>query len=412
MLEPGSQVAYTALLGLLRERIGLDPASVAVGGVPAALASLGIGDGSALAAYVEAARAQPHQLDALVQRIVVHETWFFREPAAFDVLAAHARDTVRAGSGRRYRVLSLPCSTGEEPYSVAMALQGLPLDLVAIDISPAAIERARAGRFGSHAFRGRSAAWQQAHFHFDGQHWRPRQDWSPALRFEVGNLLTLPPWVGEEPFDAVLCRNLLIYLDPAARAQAYATLRRLTRADGGLIFVGHAESAGAFDGALERVDHPMSFAFRNRVARRPAEPAPPLPAPVKPRPAVARPGPAIPRPDLAAPPPRPAPPRAEADPLQAVRMLADRGELQAALQACSALLRARPTLADGHALMGVLAAANGQPDEARAHLSRALYLDPEHRDSLSHLLLLAEQAGDLTQAARLRARLRRMAETA
>lgn len=398
MPDPGTHPAYAALQELLRERIGLDPASAAAGGLPAALAALGIDGSDALAGYLASAQRQPERLDALVQRIVVHETWFYREPAAFEVLASAARSTVGLG-GRPYRVLSLPCSTGEEAYSVAIALQGLPAQIVAIDVSAAAVARAREARFGHLSFRGRSAEWRAANFDVDGRHWRPKHGLGAAIRFEVGNLLSLPGELGAEPFDAVFCRNLLIYLDAPARTRAYATLRRLARPDSGLIFVGHAESAGAFDGQLQRVDHPMSFAFHNRAA-----PCRPVQGPAARRLTAPRPA----RPPAARPPSAPAV-RAgvPADPLLAARALADRGELDAARRACAAVLQAHPTLADGHALLGVLVAAAGETDAAARHFAKALYLDPDHRDSLSHLLLIAEQAGDHAQAQRLRERLRR-----
>jgi chemotaxis protein methyltransferase WspC len=338
----------------------------------------------------------------------VHETWFYREPAAFEVLVNAARQ-----SGRRYRVLSLPCSTGEEAYSIAIALQGLPCEIVALDISAQAISRARNAAFGSSSFRGRSPAWRDEHFHFDGRHWRPRRSLTDAVRFEVGNLLAPPSSLGTEPFDAVFCRNLLIYLDARARSQAYATLRRLTREGSGLIFVGHGESAGAFDGDLQRVDHPMSFAFHNRAVCSRPQPAAVRAVPAR-RPATRTVAPvvpwALPAPLLS--PSRRQPVATPANPLQAVRDLADRGELGAALQACTALLQREPASADGHALLGMLLAATGNAAQASTQFAKALYLDPQQRDSLSYLLLLAEQSGDRAQAQLLRERMRRGAVTA
>jgi chemotaxis protein methyltransferase WspC len=424
---------YLVLLDLLRQQIGLDPESACAGKVPQALAELGVGDEQGLHAFVQAAQRQPASLRDLIRKIVVHETWFFREPAAFEVL-------VRAGleawaSGRRFRVLSAPCSTGEEPVSIAMALleAGVPrglIDIVAMDISPDAVAQARLGSFTELAFRGTTPDWRQARFVRDEHRWRLKDGLDDVIRFEVANLMDLPGHIAQERFDAVFCRNLLIYLDTPARRQVFATLRSLAKADSGLIFVGHAESTDAFQGELARVAVPMSFGFHNRpVAARTAaiasQPAARGATPMSLRGtgAASRAGVATMiapagsagsatvlqsakatasalRGVHALPTPR--------DPLQEVRLLADRGELDRAVTLCEQTIQKHPDLADARCYRGVLAVAAGQPLVARACFTKALYLDPRHADSLHHLMLLAQGEGDAMGAQRLRDRLQRL----
>lgn len=425
---------YLVLLDLLRQQIGLDPESACAGKVPQALADLGVTDDDCLSTYVQAAQRQPASLRDLIRKIVVHETWLFREPAAFDVLVRAGLEVTAAG--RRFKVLSAPCSTGEEPVSIAMALieAGVPralIDIVAMDISPDAVEQARRGSFTELAFRGLTPEWRQARFVRDEHRWRLKERLDDMIRFEAANLMDLPGHIAQERFDAVFCRNLLIYLDTPARRQVFATLRLLARPDSGLIFVGHAESTDAFQGELARVAVPMSFGFHNRpaVARPVAKVLPSAAkavAPMRPRETAAHKAVATMIAPLGASVPASSSvialskalastPRVKGgstplrgDPLQEVRLLADRGELDRAVTLCEQTILKYPDLADARCYRGVLAVAAGQPQVARACFTKALYLDPRHADSLHHLMLLAQGEGDAIGAQRLRERLQRL----
>ena len=416
MPELEQHPVYLVLLDLLRQQIGLDPESACAGKVPQALADLGVAGEQRLQAYVMAARREPASLRDLIRRIVVHETWFFREPAAFEVLVRAGLEA--AAAGRRFKVLSAPCSTGEEPVSIAMALieAGVPrrlIDIVAMDISPDAIAQARRGSFAEMAFRGTTPEWRQARFVRDENRWRLKDGLDDVIRFEAANLMDLPGHIAQERFDAVFCRNLLIYLDTPARRQVFATLKTLARPDSGLIFVGHAESTDAFQGELARVAVPMSFGFHNRpVAVRPAAKVP-APAASAIAPVRARAGAAAMIASVSASTGAPAPRVAVVaqpvrDPLREVRLLADRGELAGAVTLCEQIIQKHPDLADARCYRGVLAVAAGQPQVARACFTKALYLNPRHADSLHHLMLLAQGEGDATGAQRLRERLQRL----
>jgi chemotaxis protein methyltransferase WspC len=226
------------------------------------------------------------------------------------------------------------------------------------------------------------------------------------LRFEVANLLDEPDPALHGRFDAVFCRHLLIYLDAAARQRLARWLRLLAVPRDGLIFVGPAEAAAAFGGALQPLDWPCAFGFHNRergrggvsgsvsgrhTAERGAAAAPPqLPS------ATAAPAAAL---TQAAP--------AAAPTQAAVEALADRGDLAAAWTAAQALVAARALDPDVHALLGLLAESRGDAAQARRSYLSALYLAPQHRASLHHLLLMAQTAGDQAEAGRLRLRLAR-----
>src|SRR5262249_5758451 len=144
-----------------------------------------------------------------------------------------------------YRVLSVPCSTGEEPYSLALALLEAGVapsswQIDAVDLSPRHIERAGRGVFGEFSFRQTPPELRQRYFRRIAAGWEPEPALRALVRFRQGNLLAAFFLAGEEPFDLIFCRNLFIYLLPAARRRALETLDRLLAAEGWLC-MGHAE---------------------------------------------------------------------------------------------------------------------------------------------------------------------------
>src|SRR5688572_5166801 len=107
---------------LLKVRIGLNAASLGPNAIELAVkARIAAGGLRGVAEYASRLESDAGELARLIEEVVVPETWFFREPEAMRLVAARARSAL-ADSGRGFRVLSLPCATGEEPYSIAMAL--------------------------------------------------------------------------------------------------------------------------------------------------------------------------------------------------------------------------------------------------------------------------------------------------
>ena len=157
---------------LLKETMGLDPASIGTSAVQRAVRSrmraAGVSEADDYWLRLDGSRAA---LQALIEAVVVPETWFFRDPQAFSAMARLAAEAwpARRAQGGRLRLLSLPCSTGEEPYTMAMALldAGLPaaaFAIDAVDISGAAIDRARRGVYGRNSFRGADLGFRNRHF--------------------------------------------------------------------------------------------------------------------------------------------------------------------------------------------------------------------------------------------------------
>jgi chemotaxis protein methyltransferase WspC len=393
-------MSLAPVIDLLRERIGLDPESLGAAVLPRAVAArLQALRLTSPAAYAGRLVADAQEFQALLDDLTVPETWFFRGGQVFAYLAGQIAQAVYNRSpGSRCRILSVPCSTGEEPFSLALALVEAAVPPAAwliegVDLSSRHIERARQGRFGTFSFRETPPDLRQRFFRPAGGGWELDPALRSLVRFRQGNLLDPQFLGGEEPFDLVFCRNLFIYLHADARRRALAALDRLL-APHGLLCTGHAEPLNFRDPHFERTGPAPYFLYRRTTAEAPR----PLPAFAH----LPRQEPAVPAAGAA--PPAPAP----VDLLEQARRQADRGHLAEALDTCRAHLAGCGPSADLFSLMGVVHQAGQQKDEAVRCFERALYLEPGHREALTHLLLLRQEQGDHGQAARLRRRLERL----
>ena len=369
--------------------------------------------------YLALLESSPQEQQALIERVVVPETWFFRDDQPFEAV----KDYVRQGwPGRqtdtaRLRVLSAPCSTGEEPYSLAMTLLELGLpparwQIDAVDISRAALARAEQGHYGRHSFRSRDLAFRDRYFRPVNQHYVLDETVRRAVRFEQGNVIDPDFLHGRPCYDLIFFRNLMIYLGEAEQERALASLDRLL-CPAGLLFIGHAEPSPLLGRWFVPAGYPGAFAYRKHGAS----------------PAVAKPPPAAPRPRSvrpASPPPtlRPAPrpqsrsapesaPTAATVPVTAdtvlaeARRKADGGQLAEARRLCETLLDAGSPQAAAYHLLGLIHDAGGDAVAAEACFRKALYLDPGHAEALFHLALAAERRGDAAAARRFRERAQR-----
>jgi chemotaxis protein methyltransferase CheR len=183
----------------------------------------------------------------LVEALLNNETYFFRDRQVFNQLAGTVLPALcRArAENRALRIWSAGCSTGQEPLSLAIMLieQGLTpgngwaIDLVATDVSRAAIAAARIGRYSRFEIqRGLGVTQMLRHFEEGPDGWQASRQVLGMIRYEVANLLDGPP--PGPPFDLILCRNLLIYFDDQAKRLACAQLRQALAPHGRLLLGG------------------------------------------------------------------------------------------------------------------------------------------------------------------------------
>jgi chemotaxis protein methyltransferase WspC len=348
------------------------------------------------------------ELHQLVEELVVPETWFFRESGAFRELAARALGAHEAKPARTFRVLSAPCSTGEEPYSIAITLLDVGLSpasfkIDAVDISKAALAGAERGRYRPHSFRGVEPDFRMRYFDPRDGEFQIAPEVRECVRFFQANLVDSMFLANEIPYQAIFCRNVLIYMHDEARAAALNSLNRLLDPNG-VLFAGHAEALDSMSRHFRRLG--AGFAF----AKRSASIKPEARSDGKKRAAAARREAA---PTIAAQARQAVPQgvretaKPQTDTLAVAAELADRGELERAAVLCEKYLQERGPDVRAYALLGVVQKARGQVAQAESSFSRVLYLEPGHADALLHMALLAESRGDAVAAKNFRRRAER-----
>ncbi len=401
----------------LQERIGLDVASVGAPMIERALrqrcAALNARD---LDDYWLQLQQSRDEQQALIEAVIVPETWFFRYPESFTALAGLASKRLAELAGARpLRILSLPCSTGEEPYSIAMALldagiSGQAFTVDGIDISPNSINRAEHALYGRNSFRGSHLDFRQRHFDATEEghslHERVRQQ----VNLQVGNVLDPALKSREGTYDFVFCRNLLIYFDVPTQQRVFEVLKGLIH-EQGVLFIGPAEGSLLARMGMRPLGIAQSFAY---VRQAPVEPlvvskpaiAPPVVNLSRPVSAPARrPHPVTPKPIL-----RPAPVDTGAELLVQIAQLANAGSSAEATAACTRYLQLYPPNAQVFYWLGLLSDTAGDSTQALNHYRKALYLDPQHHEALVHLAALLASQGDSTGARRLQERAARRAD--
>ncbi|MDR6163823.1 CheR family methyltransferase [Pseudomonas fluorescens] len=407
----------------LKERIGLDVASVGAAIIERAvrqrttLSQAAHADG-----YWQLLQGSRDEQQALIEAVIVPETWFFRYPESFATLGKLARARLKElNNMRALRILSLPCSTGEEPYSIAMALLDAGLQphqfkVDGMDISPLSVEKARRALYGKNSFRGQDLEYRERHFFAEQDGHRVNEYVREQVRWQVGNVLDPTLLANEPAFDFVFCRNLLIYFDQPTQKQVFEVLKRLTHVDG-VLFIGPAEGSLLGRLGMRSIGIAQSFAFSRHSEPHP-EPLPtpqPLAVPVSqplrstpPAPVRSRPFAAVTALPVT---------KKTADPdaatlLAQIAALANEGKSAEARAACEQYLRSHEPVAQVFYWLGLLSDVAGLSLEAQGYYRKALYLEPQHPEALMHLAALLQAQGDSVGARRLQERAARSGRTA
>jgi chemotaxis protein methyltransferase CheR len=212
------------------------------------------------------------EIGSLINAVTTNLTRFFREPHHFadlrHAVLRHAAVEAARGRPRRLRLWSAGCSSGEEPYSIAMTVaDGLPglaqwdVRILATDLDSSMVDRARTGRYPAEALADLPKATRTRHFAPERGGNRQRFVVADGLRRLIAfkELNLLDPWPMNGPFDAIFCRNVMIYFDAATKAELVRRFADLLKA-GGSLYVGHSESL---------LDHRHSFQLiRQTIYRR------------------------------------------------------------------------------------------------------------------------------------------------
>jgi chemotaxis protein methyltransferase WspC len=412
---------YADFESLLQQAMGLDAASIGSSAVERAVdaraAACEIDD---VRAYWELVSTSASELQELIEAVVVPETWFFRDSESLAMLGRVAyEDWLPNRPEGTLRLLSLPCSSGEEPYSMAMALldAGFPISrcrIDAIDISAQALRNAQCAVYGKNSFRGADLKFRDRYFTATTRGFRLIDAARQQVSFQQGNLLADEFMPGVEFYDIIFCRNLLIYFDRATQDRAVQVLQRLLKPKG-LLFVGPSEGSLLLRHDFVSTKAPLAFEYRRGrhaapCAVVPAVAAPPV-QPTRIAPPFAAHKPSLvscAKPIEAHHPSRPAEPPASINTaLEAALRLADQGRLDEAEKSYEEHLRQYGPSAQIFYLMGLIRAAAGDLSQASQFYRKALYLDQNHYETLLHLGLLLEKQGEAAAAQVLRDRLLR-----
>jgi len=218
--------------------------------------------------YINLLKTSSQELNELIEEVAVNETWFFRDEAPFIALRDYALSFVKNHKGQALKLLSIPCSTGEEPYSMAITLieAGIPshfFTIDAVDISRHSLAIAKKGIYRSHSFRGALAQQHQGYFTKTKLGYTLDKSIKDLVRFHRGNLIHLAKPLTNATYQVIFCRNLLIYLDTSFHQQSINTFDSLL-ADNGLLVIGHAEAGIFSNSRFTPAPYPKAFAFQKK----------------------------------------------------------------------------------------------------------------------------------------------------
>ncbi|MDT3668935.1 MAG: CheR family methyltransferase [Aromatoleum sp.] len=406
-------------------------------GLEDAAAGLGYGDVETCARMLMEAPPDRRRLDTLAHHLTVGETYFFRDPAVWTALEAEILPPLiaaRRATDRHLRIWSAGCSTGEEAYSIAILLARLLPDLaswnVAVlgtDIDVDALARAEQGVYREWSFRGVSDGLRQAHFEAAGRgRFRVREVGRCLPRFAYLNLVDdVYPSVtnGTNAMDILFCRNVLMYFE---RSAAEAVARRFHRSvvDGGWLIVAAAEADAALfpgfstvrigDALLYRKEgtahaSPMSKSRGRQGTAQHGDSGPASRSVGVSRADIGEPAGQGRRVVQARAPRRPRDQhgqRAAAGPSSrpealalACRECANRGEFDEARRLGEAAVAADKSDAGLRYLLASVFEESGRPQDAKAALRQALYIDPDHVLAHFSLANLLRRLGQPSRAA-------------
>jgi chemotaxis protein methyltransferase CheR len=221
--------------------------------------------------YISILRGDLRETELLINSFTVNETYFYREAHQLACLSNSILPAVISakGPGDRIRIWSMPCSSGEEPYSIAIwLLENWPLvdayniEIVGSDIDTAIMREAVEGYFGRRSLS--RLPRDILDRYFDPERDQQRRligDLRESVTFSKGNIVDRQSLAALGRFDVIFCRNLLIYFDEAARETAARNIHELLL-PGGYICLGHTESMSRISQSFEPVRFPDAIVYK------------------------------------------------------------------------------------------------------------------------------------------------------
>lgn len=402
--------AYQEFVALLRECTGQEAELVGESTLVRA-----IREGMALShckdpqEFLTRLRANRITLQRFVNAVTIGESWFFRDEGPFTFLKNYLSQRTRL-LNVPIDMLSLPCASGEEAYSMAMSASEAGLTpshcrIEGIDINTSSLRRAREAEYRGYAFRGLDPDRLSRYFEKVDDRHRVKSPIREFVVFHHGSVVNPGAQLLQRRYDVILFRNLLIYLSPEARRQVLALMRNLLKPDG-VVIVGHAETGLMSAAGFTPEGTALSFAFRCASATGQGGATA-----LKSTYPVASNGARTPSQER----PRVGSRSAEHDDfgatLREVEQLANAGHIDEAHRRCSWLLATANDDPQVSYLCAIVAEAAGDNASAEVLLRETLRTHPDHYRALVHLAASLATRGDHTEAAELRRRAQQLADT-
>ena len=344
----------------------------------------------------------------LSEQVAVPESWIGRYPVSFDLLRERAH--AEKWNSSVFRVLSLGCAAGQEPFSAAACIldAGVPaakIEVVAVDRSRSAIEMGMNGDLPAMAVRGELPIFMRHRIERSGRRWKVGDELRSLVTFVEADVVSQSIPIEPESCHVVFCRNVLIYLESDARDRLSRRAASYLREDG-VFFSGHADPPHDLRKRLAPLDRPGAFAWCRRsdeTIRIPHESPPsvasrPMPIRTERRPLKKASAPEVtPVVSLASP-----------TEVEEIHRVADFGRLSEARGLAEGLLALHPADPSVILILATIDSADGRVEAARDHLRRALYLNPDNLSALFQMAVLCESEGELELGARFRRRMDRI----
>ncbi len=383
--------------------------------------------------YYKLIKKNKWELDELIEEIVVPETWFFRNVTPFEVLRDNAlniyENIKNTGKLKKYnskesgslKILSIPCSSGEEPYSIAMMLSevGLRNDdflIDAVDISKQALKKSQRAIYGKHSFREKGMDFQKKYFNPVKTGFQIMPNIRDRVSFRKGNIIIDPISSVEGYYDIIFCRNLLIYFDRETQRKVLDKLSRILKS-GGLLFVGHAESGQVDKNDFTKIRVAKAFSFRKKsTSKSMIQSAQLSDHPVNKLKDIYDQLVEVTKKDIEL-------SRRINNPKyklignnysnnkttvndfrDQIDFIINDNRLSDAYLLCEQLLKKDPENPEAYYYLGVINVLKDNDAEAERSLRKAIYLSPDHREALALSAILAEKRGDNDSAISLRRR--------
>jgi chemotaxis protein methyltransferase CheR len=395
------------------------------------MASLHIDSPMEYFAYLQRYGRAREELQKLLQLLTVGETFFFRYPSHFEVLKERLS---RMKPHQPIRIWSAGCSTGEEPYSIAISImesvpgwQHRDIRILASDINAHSLARAGEGRYSNWSLRNTPPDLAARYFDRDGESFLLKDQVKRLVKFFPMNISG--PCTGEyscelTELDAIFCRNVLIYFEQDTVTRTIRNFATRLRPGAGL-FLGHSESLWQRDPELEiRRGDDCYYYLKKTPGKKASASLAPAPSPPSPAPPSPAPAPPVPEEPEQAPAARLASARELFDAHrldEALRLLLDlpdsfpelaqalvlkgfiltaRGRFEEALQTCSQAIALNDLLPEAYFLKGVALDACGRLSEAADEYRKALLLDHDFVMPRFHMGCLHLKQGRTPEAAR------------